>query len=55
MAEQHIENVEQVEVEEKPKTRKVKRVSWHMIPQSQTGGPHGFGKESFRKHLIKVT
>ena len=32
--------------EQKQETkRKVKRVEWHVLPKSMSGGPHGIGKK----------
>ena len=33
--------------EQKQETkRKVKRVEWHVLPKSMSGGPHGIGKSA---------
>ena len=37
------QNAEPQETE--PKKRRTKKVSWHVLPASMAGGPHGVGKE----------
>ena len=41
--------------EQKQETkRKVKRVEWHVLPKSMSGGPHGIGKKCCVQCQIKL-